>query len=155
MTPMRIDTRTMDPRALDPRGLVEPFSLMRNLLRWDPTSDSVMADSRTYLSSFDVFETLEGYRFVADLPGIKREDLDINLTGNRLTISGKREASKAGENETFFIQERPSGSFCRTFNLPDGIDGAGVKADLKDGVLNLLVPKVLEVQPRKIEVQIG
>lgn len=147
MTPMRIDTRTMDPRTL-----VEPFSLMRNLLRWDP-SEGLTTEGRTYLSSFDVFETPEGYRFVADLPGIKREDLDINLTGNRLTISGKREAPKAGEKETFFIQERPHGTFCRTFNLPDGIDGGSVRADLKDGVLNILIPKVPEVQPRKIEIQ--
>lgn len=134
--------------------LMEPFSLMRNLLRLDPREFG-LPESKTFTSAFDVFETPEGYQFRADLPGIKKEDLDINLSGNRLTISGKRESVTNTEQEKIFIQERYNGSFCRTFNLPEGIDASGVRAEMKDGVLSLLIPKLPEVQPRKIEVKVS
>lgn len=142
--------------SYEPRNtgsLVEPFSLMHNLLRWDPFRDIGLSDPRSFNSTFDVYETPEGYHFYADLPGVKREDLDINLSGNRLTISAKRDSNLPNEQDRVFIQERIHGNFVRTFNLPEGIDGSSVKAELKDGVLNLLLPKVPEVQPRKIEIK--
>lgn len=144
---------TLDPRT--PMGpLVEPFALMRNFMRWDPTRDAA-PEGRGTLPAFDVFETAEGYRFLADLPGMRKEDLELDLTGNRLTISGRRTLAAPGEKDTTFIQERAQGAFCRTFNLPEDIEGSGVQADLKDGVLTVLVPKRPEVQPRKIEIRLG
>jgi HSP20 family protein len=131
----------------------EPFSLMRGLMRWDPFRDEgLQGDGATFLPSFDIKETKEGYVFTADLPGIRQEDLDINLTGSRLSISGKREAEARQEGENLFIAERSFGAFCRTFNLPEGIDAGNVKAELKDGVLKVTVPKVPEVQPRRITI---
>jgi HSP20 family protein len=108
-----------------------------------------------FTPSFDIRETPEAYLFEADMPGIRREELDINLTGNRLTVTGKREIKPRKEGETCFIAERSFGSFSRSFSLPDGVDPGKVSADLKEGVLTLLIPKVPEVQPRKIEIQIG
>lgn len=133
----------------------EPFGLMRNFLRWDPFRDlDFNVDLQAaFTPSFDVRETPEAYVFEADLPGIKREDLDINLTGNRLAISGKREARAKQENESCFMMERSYGSFTRSFNLPDGVNVADVRADLKDGVLTVSLPKTPEVQPRKITIQ--
>lgn len=133
----------------------EPFGLMRNFLRWDPFRDlDFNVDLQAaFTPSFDVRETPEAYVFEADLPGIKREDLDINLTGNRLAISGKREARLKQENESCFMMERSYGSFTRSFNLPDGVNVADVRADLKDGVLTVSLPKTPEVQPRKITIQ--
>lgn len=129
----------------------EPFALVRNLMRWDPFREMEAVPS-TFFPSFDIRESSEGYLFQADLPGVKQEDLDIQLSGNRLSISGKREAEARAEGENRFISERSFGSFCRTFNLPEGVDGNAVKAELRNGVLNLLVPKVPEVQPRKIAI---
>lgn len=133
---------------------LEPFGLMRNLMRWDPFRDMDFPEAQSsYLPSFDIKETSQGYVFTADLPGVKQEDLEINLTGNRLTITGRREAEERKEGENFFATERSFGSFSRTFTLPEGVDAGSVKAELKNGVLNLTVPKVPEVQPRKITVQ--
>jgi len=134
---------------------LEPLSLMRNLMRWDPFRDIEFPEIQgAYVPSFDIKETAHGYVFVADLPGVKLEDLDINLTGNRLTITGKREIEERKEDEKWFATERTSGAFSRTFSLPEGVDANGVQAELKNGVLTLTVPKVPEVQPRKIQVQV-
>ena len=134
----------------------EPFGLMRNFLRWDPFRDlDFNLDLQTaFTPSFDIRETPEAYVFEADLPGIKREDLDINLTGNRITITGKREARVKKEGENLFMMERSQGSFTRSFNLPDGVDAGRVNAELKDGVLTLTLAKVPEVQPKRIQIKV-
>jgi HSP20 family protein len=133
----------------------EPDRFMRNFLRWDPFRDLDfnMDLQAAFTPSFDIRETPGAYVFEADLPGIKRENVDISLTGNRLAITGKREPQERRENETCFMQERSYGAFTRTFNLPDGVDGSRVAADLQDGVLTVTLPKVPEVQPRKITVK--
>lgn len=133
---------------------LEPFGLMRNFMRWDPFRDIEFPEIQSaYLPSFDIKETSKGYVFIADLPGVKLEDLDINLTGNRLTVTGKRESEERKEGENFFATERSFGNFSRTFSLPEGVDPNGVVAELKNGVLTLTVPKVPEIQPKKINIQ--
>ena len=105
---------------------LEPFGLMRNLMRWDPFRDIEFPEMQgAYLPSFDIKETAQGFVFIADLPGVKQEDLDINLTGSRLTITGKRESEERKEGENFFATERSFGSFSRTFSLPEGVDPNG------------------------------
>ncbi len=133
----------------------DPFRLMRDMLRWDPYRDfdSVFAGTeRAFAPTFEVAETKDAYVFRADLPGVKEADLDISLTGNRLTISGRREQERHEQGDTFYASERAYGSFTRAFTLPEGIDGDNVHADLKNGVLTLSVPKKPEVQPRKVSI---
>jgi len=143
-----------EPRTPAYGASLEPFGFMRNFMRWDPFRDLEFPEVQSaYLPSFDIKETTQGYVFIADLPGVKLEDLDINLTGNRLTITGKRESEERREGENFYANERSFGSFSRTFSLPEGVDANGVSAELKNGVLNLTVPKVPEIQPKKIAVQ--
>ena len=133
----------------------DPFRVMRDILRWDPFHELEAAaggDYGLFAPSFDVKENKDGYVFRADLPGVKEEDLEISLTGNRLAISGKREQEKREQGETYYASERSYGSFTRAFTLPDGTDAENVKADLKNGVLEVIVPKKPEVQPRKIAI---
>lgn len=147
--------RTRETRTPSlPTSAFEPFGLMRNFFRWDPYRDfSFGAEpASTFMPSFDVKETPEAYVFTADMPGIKREDLDIELTGNRLTISGKREAEKSVQEAQYFSQERSYGTFTRTFALPEEVESSKVAAELKDGVLQLQVPKSPEVRPQKISI---
>ena len=93
--------------------------------------------------------------FTADLPGVKEKDLDLSLTGNRLTVSGKREEEKKEEDERWFTYERSYGAFSRSFTLPDGVDTEHVGAELKEGVLRVSIPKKPELKPRKIELEPG
>jgi HSP20 family protein len=132
----------------------DPFRIMESMLRWDPLTGSLSSggSAEVYVPKFDVRETKDSYVFTADLPGIKEDGLDISLTGNRLTVSGKREAEEQTQSDRYHLYERSYGSFSRTFTLPEGIDSEHVNADLKDGVLTLTVAKKPEVQPRRIQV---
>ncbi len=141
------------PTTLSP--VVEPFRLMRDFLRWDPYRDTQMESERGayFLPSFDVKETAESYLFTADMPGIRDEDLDIDLTGNRLTVKGRRDGQIRGEGETYHLTERAFGTFTRSFTLPEEVDAGEVKAELKQGVLTLTIPKRPESKPQKIRIK--
>ena len=141
-------------RATIPAAL-EPYRLLRDMLRWDPYRESnwpPMEGAVTFMPSFEVKETSGAYLFKADLPGIKDEDLEINVLGNRLTISGKREQERKEDTETYHLMERSFGSFSRTFTLPDEVEATHVHAELKGGVLNLTIPKRPESKPQKVKI---
>jgi HSP20 family protein len=108
--------------------------------------------ARAFAPDFEVRETKDAYVFRADVPGVAQGDVDIQLTGNVLAISGERKAEAVREGERYFAIERGYGRFSRSFALPEGTDGEHVTADLKDGVLTVTVPKKPEVQPRRISV---
>lgn len=137
----------------------EPARMMRRLLDWDPFREMAPyvpeAPAVMFAPSFDVKETNEAYVFKADMPGVKEADLEIMVTGNRLGISGKREAEREEKGERFYTYERSFGRFTRSFTLPDGADLEKISAELKEGVLTILLPKKPELQPKKVEVNAG
>lgn len=138
----------------------DPFELMHELMRWDPFQEldrfgTIMRGGGSYVPAFDVKETKDAYVFTADLPGVEEKDLELSVTGNRLTISGKREEEKREESDRWYTYERSYGSFSRSFALPDGTDLDHVEAELKNGVLTVHVPKKPEVKPRKILLGMG
>jgi HSP20 family protein len=136
----------------------DPFRVMRDMLRWDPFREMAPAlsvDVPSYSPAFEVKETKESFVFKADVPGIKEQDIEVNITGNRLTIAGKREAEKEDKGDTFYMYERSYGSFTRTFTLPDQTDGASVKAELKNGELTVVVPKTPAAVAKRIPVATG
>lgn len=146
------------PEVSTERRSWDPFEMMREMLRFDPLMEFGTLGRRMgaeWTPAFDVKETKDAFLFRADMPGLKEENLDISVTGNRLTISGHREEEKKDEGEKYYAYERSYGAFSRTFTLPEGIDVDHIHAELKDGVLNLSVPKLPEVQPRKISLTSG
>jgi len=130
----------------------DPFHFMREMLAWEPPWKM---DAAGYAPAFEVKETKEAFLFKADLPGVKEADLEVALTGNRLTIGGTRAAEEETKNETIYVYERAYGTFTRMFTLPDGIDAEHVRAELKDGELRITVPKLAAAQPRKIAIGAG
>lgn len=135
----------------------DPFQTMRELLRFDPFNDLYrLANERlatTFNPTFDLRETPDAFVLTADMPGVDEKNLDIQLTNNRLTISGKRESEEEVTGETYYRAERSWGSFARTFALPTEIDANKVSADLKNGVLTVQLPRLAAVQPKKISVK--
>ncbi len=136
----------------------EPLRVMRSLLNWDPFREMAafpLADERiaAFSPSFEIKETKDAYLFKADVPGVRDNDLEITVTGNRLSVSGKREAEKEDQTDTYYAYERSYGQFTRSFTLPDGADAEQLRAELKDGVLSLAVPKKPELQPKRITVK--
>jgi HSP20 family protein len=136
----------------------DPWRTMRSLLAWDPFREiaayPAFHETLTVLSPpFEVRETKDVYQFKADVPGIEERDLEVTMTGNRLTVSGKREAEREEKSDRFYAYERNYGSFTRSFTLPDGADVEKLHAALEKGVLTITVPKKPEVQPKKISVK--
>ncbi len=130
-----------------------PLARMRELFGWDPFAEMTPYGGEAlaeFQPRFDVKETPNAFVFRADLPGVDEKDVDISLSGNRLTISGERHCEEKRDDERYFAYECSYGSFTRSFTLPDGIDADRVEADMKSGVLTLTVPKRPETQPRKI-----
>jgi HSP20 family protein len=137
---------------------VNPLRMMRDLLGFDPFVEmspmlTQFAEPGTFVPQFEVRETPDAYIFKADLPGVGEEDLEISLTGNRLTISGRREAEDQQQTDRYFAVERMYGTFTRSFTLPEGIDPDRVDADLSNGVLSLRIPKQPHNQPKKISLK--
>jgi HSP20 family protein len=149
-------SRRVQPESSTP-AFWEPFRLMRDMMNWDPFAEMLPSwnDRRPAVFSpqFEVKETRDAYVFRADLPGVQESDIDISLTGNRLTVSGKREAERRQEDETYYAYERSYGTFSRSFTLPDGIAADNVEAELHNGVLTVSVPKRPEHQPRRISLK--
>ncbi len=103
--------------------------------------------------SMDVAETDTTVEVRLDLPGIDPKDVDIRLSGNKLTISGERKEEKEEKGRTFHRVERRTGSFTRSMTLPCAVDEETVSANYKDGVLLVSLPKAEEAKSRKIDVK--
>jgi len=136
----------------------DPFQRMQELMGWDPfeVMNQWLTGGReavpTFVPAFEVRETKDSFIFKADLPGVDEKDIDITITGDRIVVSGKREFEKREESDRFYAYERSFGSFSRAFTLPEGVDSEHVQADLKNGVLTLVLTKQPEVQPKRIKV---
>lgn len=140
----------------------EPLRAMRELLRWDPFREMAplfpsfaALERSTFSPSFDVVENKDAFVFKADVPGIKQEDLELTITGNRIQIAGKRDLEQETKNDTVYTYERQYGSFTRSFTLPDGADLEHAKSELKEGVLTLVIPKKPSAQAKKIAISAG
>jgi HSP20 family protein len=103
----------------------------------------------------DISETENSIVLEADLPGLKPEDFRLSIENFKLTLSGERKFEEEKKGENWHRVERSYGSFARTFSLPNTVSVEEVKADFKDGVLRVTLPKREEVKARQIEVKIG
>jgi HSP20 family protein len=130
---------------------------------WDPFADfyRVERDVRPargpraasrYQPSVDVVELDDAFVVHADMPGVKRDELDIQFEEDVLTLSGERKAN-APENARARLSERGSGRFVRKFVVPTGVDAEAIEASLTDGVLTVKLPKKAALKPRRIEVK--
>jgi HSP20 family molecular chaperone IbpA len=104
-----------------------------------------------FTPAVDIFETDKEITLLADMPGVKAGDLDIDLHDNVLTLNAEVQAPE-GDGELDVIREYRTGKYYRQFTLSQVIDQAKIMAELKDGVLRLRLPKVEAAQPRKIAV---
>jgi len=100
----------------------------------------------------DIFETDKNITLLADMPGVKANDLNIDLRENVLTLDGEVKTPEA-DNEVDIFREYQTGKYYRQFNLSELIDQANIDAELKDGVLRLTLPKVEAAKPRQITVK--
>ncbi|WP_438005342.1 HSP20 family small heat-shock protein [Sorangium sp. So ce321] len=146
-------TTAWDPaRTMGPLRALDPFRIIRDLVGTDPFAGMVQAARTAFAPDIEIKETKDSYVFNIDLPGVREEDLEVSISGNRLTVSGKREEEEQREDERFFAYERSYGAFSRSFVLPEGADLDRLMVELRDGVLQISVPKKAEMQSRRVQI---
>jgi HSP20 family protein len=104
--------------------------------------------------SVDIYETENELVLKADLPDISEKDLDIRVENNMLTIRGERKFEQKVKEENYLRIERTYGSFSRSFSLPNTINTEAIKADYKNGVLTVEIPKRAESKPKQVKVNV-
>lgn len=122
----------------------EMNNLWRSQWKW-PSSGNVYP-------AMNVYDDGESFIVRAEIPGVDPATLDINVTGDTLTLRGKREVEPAGENCCYHRRERSSGEFRRAFSLPEMVDSSKVVATAKHGVLEIMLPRAEQAKQRKITV---
>ena len=107
---------------------------------------------RDWVPAVDIHEEESRFVLTADVPGVSRENIDITLEDGVLTVRGERSAEQASTGEGIRRRERVHGTFLRQFTLPDTVDAEHINATVKDGVLEIAIPKQEKLQPKKITV---
>jgi HSP20 family protein len=105
------------------------------------------------MPALDVYQAPNEVVAKATLPGLKPEDVNIDISGDTLTIKGETQAEEEIKKEDYLYQERHYGAFSRSMALPDGLKPDKAKATMEDGVLTLTIPKAEEIKPKAIKVK--
>jgi HSP20 family protein len=124
----------------------------RPALRTSGKENLTVAD---WMPTVDISETEGEYLIKAELPEVRKEDVKVTVENGVLTLQGERRQEKEEKGKRFHRVERSYGSFVRSFTLPESVDESGVKAEYKDGVLNLHLPKSEKVKPKAIDVKVA
>ena len=115
--------------------------------------DEVVAPS-AWSPSVDIYETAEAIVLTAELPGLKREDIEIQLRDSTLTLKGERKFEREVKDENYLRIERSYGAFQRAFSLPTVVQQDKIKAVFRDGVLEVTMPKAEEAKPKQVKVEV-
>jgi HSP20 family protein len=118
----------------------------------DFSTPNLYSEERTFTPAFDVSETEKELIIEAEIPGIKKEDISINLSNGLLSIKGEKKHETKEEKENYHCIERRYGTFKRNMQLPVEVDSDKVDATYKDGLLTITIPKAQAAEPKKIEV---
>ena len=148
-----------------------------NLIKWDPFMEledvssrlnrifgrnPVRSESNTemmavadWMPSVDISETDTAYLIKGEIPGVKKEDVKVTIQDGMLTIQGERKQEKEDKGKKFHRIECSYGSFVRSFRVPDDADESAVKAEFKDGMLNVTLPKSAKAKPKSVNVSVS
>lgn len=108
-----------------------------------------------WIPPVDIVEDKERILLMVELPGFKEDEISIQLEGGVLTIRGERQFEREKEGRTYHRVERSYGQFIRTFTLPNNVDRENLKADFRNGILEIEMPKSEEARPRQIRINPG
>src|SRR3989337_75350 len=103
----------------------------------------------------DIYETNDSFVVSADLPGLNKDEIQIDLKDNTLTLKGEKKFEEKVSKDNYIRVERAYGSFVRSFTLPQNVDPEKIKAEYKEGVLEITIPKKEEAKPKQIKVELS
>jgi len=110
------------------------------------------ASTTTWSPAVDIFETESEIVVKAEVPGMERKDITLNLENNVLTLKGERRFLKEAKEENYHRIERSYGGFSRAFSIPATVDEEKIRADYQDGVLKIVLPKKEQLRPKQIKI---
>src|SRR5204863_8080157 len=143
------------------------------VVRWDPFRDLNLLQDRmnrlfddagrgwradepaattTWSPAVDIFETEAEIIVKAELPGMEQKDITLHLENNVLSLRGERKFEKEAKDENYHRIERSYGAFSRSFSIPATVDDENIRAEYKDGVLNIVLPKKEQARPKQINI---
>lgn len=126
-----------------------PFPSLLARDRWLPIRPLSL-----HMPSIDVYEEKDSVVVKAELPGMTKEDIEVNLAGENLTIKGEKKEDKEVKEDDYYRRERSYGSFLRTVALPSEVKSDEIKASFKDGVLEIRMPKTEDAKKKSVSVKI-
>ncbi|HYA30014.1 MAG TPA: Hsp20/alpha crystallin family protein [Acidobacteriota bacterium] len=139
----------------------EPFagfgnlpSLFNDLFDGNFDHPRVRPSASKWYPAADVLESKDAYLIRAELPGMKKEDIKVEVKDGALVLSGERNAEKPADSVEYRHVERMAAKFWRSFSLPENAKQDGIEASYKDGVIEIRVPKAEEAIPRQIEISV-
>jgi HSP20 family protein len=147
------------------------------LIRWDPFKELTTLQERmnrlfsdvrsrptygeeemaagNWMPPVDIYENAESIIIKAELPGITKEDITVEVKNNTLTLKGEKKFEKEVKEEHYYRMERSYGTFQRAFTLPSTVQQEKVKAKFKEGVLEVQIPKAEEAKPKQVKVEVS
>jgi HSP20 family protein len=141
------------------------------MTRWEPFRDlariqdemSRLFDDRLFRAgesvgwtpACDIYEDEEGVSLRFELAGVDPKDVDVRFENGVLTVKGERKLEREDKRENYHRVERQYGTFTRSFSLPGSVDAEKIRAESRNGVLTIVLPKKAEAKPRAIQVKIG
>jgi HSP20 family protein len=131
----------------------EPWSLLNRLRRELDQTFETPAHDASWTPAVDIHEETRQFVVRADLPGVTPKDIEITAEKGVLSLRGSRNFEQKSDDGHYSRVERVTGKFVRTFTLPENVATDQINAKFKDGVLELIIPKIAKPEPRRIEVQ--
>jgi HSP20 family protein len=130
------------------RAFDQPYGLSRG------TVEPAEAVTGFWTPQVDVFESAEAITLKVELPEVNAKDVELQIEGNALTLRGERSLENGDSRESYHRIERNYGPFSRTFTIPSTVDGENARAECREGVLRITLPKKAEAKPKQIKVQV-
>jgi len=118
-------------------------------------TDGEELEKGTWAPAVDIYETNDSFVVSADLPGLNKDEIQIDLKDNTLTLKGEKKFEEKVSKDNYIRIERAYGSFVRSFTLPQNVDPEKIKAKYKEGVLEITIPKKEEAKPKQIKVELS
>lgn len=142
-------------KVWEPRRGFRPFHRdFERFFGWEPEETEGLNEA-SWSPRVDIYETTESYVLSAELPGLTKDEINIDVNDNTLTINGEKKFEEKVEKDNYVRVERNYGSFSRSFTLSEDLNAEGITASYKEGILELSIPKKEEAKPKEIKVEIN
>jgi HSP20 family protein len=139
-------------RDFDP--IKELRELEQRFFQMQPQAGASSSNVASFVPAVNTREDDKAYYIEIDLPGVKKEDINVELNDNKLTVSGERKTKEEVKKEDYYLVESRYGKFQRTFTLPENVDAEHIEAEDNNGVLEIVIPKVNEPEvSKRIEIK--